>query len=823
MEQDQKEFLNSALKSVKNSSQKMKNSINQNDMKQCLKNANELLSELKTSLLSPKNYYQLYSAIFDEIIYLQNYFRDESKRGRRIKELYETVQHSISAIPRVYLLIIVGTIFIESEQCEKKEEVIYDIIQMSKGVQNPIRGLFTRYFLLKMLKDYLNCIDYLIDNFKDMNKLWIRINKMNNVSVEQIVNIRNDMKVLVGENINRLACLNNLNSDIYRDKILIPIFQIISLSNDEICQQYIIECLIHAFPDEFNIKSMDFILNSLPNMNPKIDINNIIISILDKLTKFDNPQKKIDIQSNDILRKLDESIKIIINEYNNNYNKNKDILKIIQLQNSYLKFILNFITFDNPEIKYKSINEITSNLYDILNKEIGNKKLSNEGMRLINIFLNELLESPISIFKIKNFPDLMFFLEGEYKTSLTLRIINSFVNDFNRGNIDSYDKMESLIEFITPMIKNDNYLDYNEILFDDEQNTISKLVYIPSSHNPQEQFEMICLLKNTLIDFSKCENLEISNKKLVYYYSNLVNILLLLIYGVNEAYGNKKGINNIKISKKNKIHINFSNNYNIEDFDLEKEDSFLLFYQNVYKTINEILNELSKLSPHISFKLYLECVNNSNQLKLSNKNKYEELCYSFLSSALELIINGKISEEKKFEFLTNLYGTILNNKTLSEDNYINLANNLEKISISLLKRKEQCISMINCSKLYYNVILKKKDKLTECLLKAKKFAEYAMTSPNNAILFIYILNEYMRYDLLIPNFNNDVDSKYINELIELIKNYIVTIKSENKNREIGDYIENYFINTILTIKDRREKNNLGECGKILLELNLGNI
>ena len=51
MEQDQKEFLNSALKSVKTSSQQMKNSINQNDMRQCLKYANELLSELKTSLL----------------------------------------------------------------------------------------------------------------------------------------------------------------------------------------------------------------------------------------------------------------------------------------------------------------------------------------------------------------------------------------------------------------------------------------------------------------------------------------------------------------------------------------------------------------------------------------------------------------------------------------------------------------------------------------------------------------------------------------------------------------------------------------------------
>ena len=190
---------------------------------------------------------------------------------------------------------------------------------------------------------------------------------------------------------------------------------------------------------------------------------------------------------------------------------------------------------------------------------------------------------------------------------------------------------------------------------------------------------------------------------------------------------------------------------------------------------------------------------------------------------MDLIINGKISEQKRFDFLTNFFGTILNNKILSEDNYINLANNLEKISISLFKRKEQCISMINCSKLYYNDILKKKDKVNECLLKAKKFAEYAMTSPNNAILFIYILNEYMRYDLLIPNFNKDIESKNINELIELIKNYIVTIKSENKNKEIADYIENYFINTLFTIKERREKNNLGECGKILLELNFGNI
>ena len=378
MEQDQNEFLDSALKSVKTSSLKMKNSIDKNDMRQTLKIASELLSELKTSLLSPKNYYQLFSAIFDELIYLQNFFKDESKRGRRLKELYEAVQQSISIIPRIYLLITVGTIFIESDQCEEKEDLIYDMIQMTKGIQNPIRGLFTRYFLLKMLKDYLNFIDDIIDNFKDMNRLWIRINRLTNVNLDQIPEMRNYLKVLVGENITRLASLKNLNSEIYREQILIPIIQIICDCNDDISQQYIIECLIIAFPDEYNIKSMDIILNSLPRMNNKLDINNIIITILDKLSKFDTPEKSNDIQTNEIFKKLDDSITKIIEEYNRSNDRNNDVMKLIELQNSYLKFIINFNTFDNPETKYKAINEIIGSSYDVLNKAKGNRKMSIE-------------------------------------------------------------------------------------------------------------------------------------------------------------------------------------------------------------------------------------------------------------------------------------------------------------------------------------------------------------------------------------------------------------------------------------------------------------
>jgi vacuolar protein sorting-associated protein 35 len=71
-----------------------------------------MLSELKTSLLTPKNYYILFMQIFDEMRVLESYFKEEYRRGRRMMDLYESVQHATNLIPRLYLLITVGSIYI---------------------------------------------------------------------------------------------------------------------------------------------------------------------------------------------------------------------------------------------------------------------------------------------------------------------------------------------------------------------------------------------------------------------------------------------------------------------------------------------------------------------------------------------------------------------------------------------------------------------------------------------------------------------------------------------------------------------------------------
>jgi len=69
-------------------------------------------------------------------------------------DVYEAVQHAPEIIPRLYLLITAGSVYIQSHETGS-EKILDDIISMMKAVQNPLRGLFLRYYFLKMCKDRL--------------------------------------------------------------------------------------------------------------------------------------------------------------------------------------------------------------------------------------------------------------------------------------------------------------------------------------------------------------------------------------------------------------------------------------------------------------------------------------------------------------------------------------------------------------------------------------------------------------------------------------------------------------------------------------------
>ena len=95
----------------------------------------------------------------------------------------------------------------------------------------------------------------------------------------------------------------------------------------------------------------------------------------------------------------------------------------------------------------------------------------------------------------------------------------------------------------------------------------------------------------------------------------------------------------------------------------------------------------------------------------------------------------------------------------------------------------------------------------DCLNKARRFADFAMTNPKNLILFIDYLNKIL-YFIEKEEKVIEIKPEQVEDIIELIKGHIKTIKN-NPSNDIR-YLENieiYFNNTLKEIKYRKTNSN----------------
>ena len=88
---------------------------------------------------------------------------------------------------------------------------------MLNGSQSPVHGFMVRYYFLKIFeKNFKNIddIDILLTNLKEMNKLWIRIGHLKYYLGSDGIKARNELKEMIGENVVKLANLNDLDNNV---------------------------------------------------------------------------------------------------------------------------------------------------------------------------------------------------------------------------------------------------------------------------------------------------------------------------------------------------------------------------------------------------------------------------------------------------------------------------------------------------------------------------------------------------------------------------------------------------------------------------------
>lgn len=295
--EDQARLLEDALILVRQQAHLMRKCLETpGKLMDALKCSSTLVSELRTSSLGPKQYYELYMSVFDALRHLSVHLR-ESHPVNHLADLYELVQYAGNIVPRLYLMITVGTVYMGIEDAPVKE-IMKDMMEMSRGVQHPIRGLFLRYYLSGQARDSLpagsgdgpegnlqDSISFILTNFVEMNKLWVRLQHQGHSRErEQRTKERQELQLLVGNNLVRLSQLVDL--DAYKTVILQPLLEQVVQCRDVLAQEYLLEVITQVFPDEFHLNTLDQLLSAIARLNPHVNIKAIVIGLMDRLSSY---------------------------------------------------------------------------------------------------------------------------------------------------------------------------------------------------------------------------------------------------------------------------------------------------------------------------------------------------------------------------------------------------------------------------------------------------------------------------------------------------------------------------------------------------------
>lgn len=275
-------------------------------------------------------------AVFDALRHLTNYLYDAHTQAKHhLADLYELVQYAGNIIPRLYLMITVGAVYMSIPEAPVKE-IMKDMMEMSRGVLHPIRGLFLRHYLSGQTRDYLpvgvddgyalasvlaqkislnalyrpggnleDSITFVITNFVEMNKLWVRLQHQGHSRDREKREMeRRELRILVGTNLVRLSQLDGVDLDLYQRTILPAVLEQVVICKDVIAQEYLMEVVIQVchsllcchgsscsirlqvFVDEFHLHSLGPFLSATAQLHPKVNIKQIVIALIDRLAAY---------------------------------------------------------------------------------------------------------------------------------------------------------------------------------------------------------------------------------------------------------------------------------------------------------------------------------------------------------------------------------------------------------------------------------------------------------------------------------------------------------------------------------------------------------
>lgn len=719
-----------------------------------------------------------------ELRHLESFVEDEHRRfsdgagGRSMVEMYETVQHAGNIIPRLFLLMTIGSVYIRTKEVPAKE-ILFDLVELCRGVQHPMRGLFVRNYLSQISKDKLpdvgseyegeggdvkDAIEFVLQNFGEMNKLWVRMQHQGaNRDRSKRERERQNLQMLVGTNLHRLAQLNGVDVGTYQEVVLPRVLEQVVNCKDTIAQEYLMDCVIQVFPDEFHLATLEVFLTACGQLQGGVNLNKIIIALMNRLSNFAQESPESIPESMELFPLFSKNCSNIIKLKENM--ALEDVLamqvalvnfatKVYPTRLDYVDQVIGFATQCAQRPTAASASTATA-------------KLDSKCVALVSRLLTGPLESlpPLAVLDLQAYAPALSLLPFDARKAIAVEVLRAELKA--REPLSSVERVDKFLDLVRPLIKDESdtapLSDDTRFEFESEQNLVSRLVHLIRSEDTDEQYRLLLAARK---HFGQGGPTRIAY--------TLVPLVFSALDLARRAHDRESKGEQVAVASK-----------------------------KVLQFLHQIVTALNEQISGVCLRLFLQAAHAADHCK------FEAIVYEFMAQAI-LTYEEKLDlSVAQYSALTLIIACLQQLKTLTAESWDTLSTKCAVLAAKQLKKPDASLAVAQCSHLFWTHTLadgveaRNGDQVLQCLQRALKIANGIMDANQKVALFVEILNKYLFF---FENQCEAIGAESISTLIALIIEHVPSLdKSEEAQRAVAHYF-----NTVHHIKLRQQSPEDGE-------------
>ncbi|KAE8412856.1 vacuolar protein sorting-associated protein 35 [Aspergillus pseudocaelatus] len=836
--EDQSRLLEEALGVVRQQSQMMRKCLETpGKLMDALKCGSTLVSELRTPSLGPKQYYELYMAVFDALRHLSVYLK-ENHPVNHLADLYELVQYAGNIIPRLYLMITVGTVYMSVEDAPIKE-IMKDMMEMSRGVQHPIRGLFLRYYLSGQARDYLptgsgdgpegnmqDSINFVLTNFVEMNKLWVRLQHQGpSREREKRMQERRELELLVGSNVVRLSQLVDLEG--YKSGILQALLEQVVQCRDVLAQEYLLEVITKVFPDEFHLHTLDLLLSAIARLNPHVDLKKIVIGLMDRLSSYAARETELSADPESRKQSEEEAVTKLLENLKVSEESKKEAPADADADADANAAQENGVEQTSKESDDASAKESEEEPSASTNGDKDEKAGIPTDVKLYDVFYGQV----VNLIKSRGLPiqDTMALL-----VSLVNLALNTYPNqleyvdqilDFatretaeyaDHADLHSAPTQQNLLHLLLaplrsyvsiftalalphylPLLTAQSYTTRRSVAGEIARSLLKNRTLIATTENLDRVLQALRVLIKEGTQQAMGLGLQAQRRgetdetiEEQGWLGRLIHLIqapendtqLKLLQATRKAYAD--GNERIRYTTPALITASIRLARKLksrEHYDDNWQSQSSALYRFMHQCVNNLYQRVNPGCADLALRLFVMCG------EVADQTGFEEYSYEFFAQAFTIYEDSISDSRAQFQAVCIIAGALHGSRGFSKENYDTLITKAALHGSKLLKKPDQCRAVYLASHLWWVVenpqrndddpknLYRDGKRVLECLQRALRVADACMDTAVSVELFVEILNRYVYY---FDQQNETVTTKYLNGLIELIHSNLQTDENE---------------------------------------------